>query len=331
MTRISVIFVVLALIMPPPIAGYAQGTASYDPRISSAIVSSLPLLGSLPGLDLERFSLSSRAVFAWKHLGLNYSLDYGYRNFGVVQESPLEIVINNRDVLTARVDSALRVSRGLRLFGIAEGNFRSNVPVSTPVEPANADFGEPAVWQGSRLEWWTLDAGIAHDLGRDFRIIAGMRLDHLQMELRDPVNLSVPGDFAGDDYRASFRSKMWIPYMGMEIYGSGYSVALIATSLASVSFQVPFRYLRTAADDEEAFYSFSAGGYFLEGTLHYVMLGNASVTGGLWAKASLMRFKGAGREGLVNASGAPLPRTISGFSTYTRYEYSLGLAASVIF
>ena len=140
-----------------------------------------------------------------------------------------------------------------------------------------------------------------------------------------------PETSRGDDYFASFQSKMWLPYVGLEIVGKYYSVRLSASSIANLSFQVPFRYLQAAADDEEAFYSFSAGGHFLEGTLHYVMIGNSSVTSGLWAKASLMRFKGAGEEGLVNAGGVPLSSTVSGFSLYSRYEYSFGLAASVVF
>ncbi len=330
MRTISIIAILLAAIMAP-VAASAQGTGLFAQRVAYPTVSSLPFLGSLPELSFDHMSWSARAAFGWKHLGLSYSLNLGYQNFGVLKQSPLEISINQTYLWTGKADTAVRISRHTRLFGSLELNTRSNVPVSTPVEPAHADFDEAAVWRGSRLEWWALDGGVTYDLARDWRMVAGLRYDRLQMELRDPVNLAVPGDFSGVDYSASFQSKIWIPYVGVEVFGKGYSAALVSSSIASLSFQVPFRYLQTMADDDEAFYSLSADGYFLEGSFNYVMLGNATFTSGIWTKASLMRFKGAGQEGLVNSSGAPLPRTISGFSTYSRYEYSIGLSGSFIF
>ena len=193
----SIIVVVLVVMASAPVATYAQGTASYDPHIGSVMVSSLGFFESLPEFDLGKISLSARAIVGWKHIGLNYSLNAAHRNFGVLQESPVEIAIRNTYVWSGQVDMGLRISRKLRLFGIAEGNAGSSIPVSTPIEPANANPAEPAVWRGSRLEWWALDGGISYDFGRDFRIVAGLKHDHLQMELRDPVNLAVPGDFAG--------------------------------------------------------------------------------------------------------------------------------------
>ena len=327
---ISIITMLLAAIVAP-MAGSAQSTSLFAQQVAYPTVSSLPFIGSLPEVSLEHMSWSARAAFGWKHLGLNYSLNLGYQNFGVLQQSPLEIAISQTYLWTGKVDTAVKISRHMRLFGSLELNTRSKVPVSTPAEPAHADFDEPAVWRGSHLEWWALDGGVTYDLARDWRMVAGLRHDHLQMELKDPVNLAVPGDFSGDDYSASFQSKIWIPYVGVEVVGKGYSAALVASSIASISFQVPFRYLQAMSDDDEAFYSLSADGYFLEGSFNYVMLGNATFASGIWTKASLMRFKGAGQEGLVNSSGAPLERTISGFSTYSRYEYAIGLCGTFNF
>lgn len=329
--RITLQSVVFAAIVAAPLLACAQADRSDGSRTATVISSSLPLINGLWSFNLGKIAVSSGVGFGWKHVGLNYSVDIAARDFSRLDESPLEVILKNTAVWEATVDFNVKLGRKVSVLGSIDAGIQRKIPLYTPLEPANANPAEPAVWRSSGLEWWQLAGGIGYQIVEELAVVAGLKHDHLQLELRDPINVAAPGQFIPDDYTADFRAKTWIPYIGAELRGSGYTVSLLASSIASISFKVPFRYLQTVADDEQALYSLMGGGYFLEGTIHYIMLGQSFFHMGLWAKASLMRFQGTSREDLVNAGGIPLERIVSGSSTYSRHEYALGINARFSF
>ncbi|MFC1836877.1 hypothetical protein ACFL2Q_19485 [Thermodesulfobacteriota bacterium] len=193
-------------------------------------------------------------------------------------------------------------------FCVAEGSARRSTTVRTSAEAFYSGI-VPVHWEGSGLEWWSLEGGCAFPVADGAELVGGLRLEHLSLRLGDPVDpangLIVEfRDQYGDSYSMDLQTKTWIPYIGIRLNGSAFKACLIISPLTWANVRIPARYLYNdelssgAAFTiyEDARFSLNGGGVFLKGSIEY----RAEIATGfdvsLWCGGSWFRINGKGTE-----------------------------------
>ncbi len=306
----------------------------------------LPSFQPLGVADLGNVQVSTSARFGYQHMGVNLNLPVPFSDLlglELFSTSTLDLKLLDAGVWTGGIFVDAR-RNGLSAFLSAEGNARKNARVRTASDPFWAGF-LPVEWRGTNLEWWAIGGGGAVNLQRNFAVVGGMKIEHLSLRLADPVDpTGIIRDFQaifGDRYSSDFRTKLWIPYFGIQFDGLNYRGQLLFSPVAWADVTIPFRYLYVDTPFigfEEARYRFKPSGLWLAADLQYEMRLMSNLGGNLWFKGSWLQIKGRGREGYqldaVNA-GVPLNGLLtdagSANGKYTTYILAVGVCGTWTF
>jgi hypothetical protein len=239
--------------------------------------------------------------------------------------APLDLRIRNANLWTGAAGLEAYLPRGFSVFLQAQGNLPRNVTVLTGEQPFEVSFpeGRQAVqWTGSRLEWWQIEGALSYRASSNLSFLAGLKRDHLSVRLNDPVDAAgnsvnygyaVPDeDLPGADIvynqaaSADLLTKIWIPYLGMQLDGANYRASLLFSPFATVSTRIPLRIfnfaglfvgpfpLFTSQAVGEWDYRMSRPGCYLEGALEYNVNLNSAVSFQLWGRGTWLDIKGTG-------------------------------------
>jgi hypothetical protein len=279
-------------------------------------------------------------------MGVNLNLPVPFSNvlgLELYSTSTLDFKLQDAGVWTGGIFVDAR-RNGISAFLSAEGNARKNVRVNTSSDPFWAGFF-PVEWRGSNLEWWAIGGGGAVYLRDNLAVVGGMKIDHLSLRLADPID---PRGFIrgfqatyGDRYSGDFRTKLWIPYFGIQVDGSYYRGKLLFSPVAWADVRVPFRYLYIDTPFigfEDAQYRFKPDGLWLAGDLEYEIRVQSNLGCNIWFKGSWLQIRGRGTEGYqldaVNA-GVPLQNLLtdsgSANGSYSSYILAVGVCGTWTF
>ncbi len=207
---------------------------------------------------------------------------------------------------------------GLSVVVSGQGNAKKHLTVFESQE--FVEGGDPGVvWAGTRPEWWAIDGQVLYSVRSDLSVMAGLRWDHLSLNLGDPTDANgnplnydrsgvlLPGTtyHTALRYTSDLLSKLWIPYVGLEFVGSGYKMSLIGSPFASAQMQIPASQVLDFATftgpffaellwNEGMTYSVSKPALFVEGDFQYDCIVASGLSVRLWCKASWMRLRAAG-------------------------------------
>ena len=153
---------------------------------------------------------------------------------------PVDLRLLDARLWTGAVLCDVDVMSGVRLFFMGQGNAQRNVTAVTFPEPVFSTL--PIEWTGSKVEWWALEGGLAYSLLNDVNLLVGLRWDHWSIGLTDPRTAGiaiVQPPLSG--YSGDIRTKMWIPYFGLEFTGVNYQVRLVGSPFPWTEVRFPLR------------------------------------------------------------------------------------------
>ena len=314
-----VLAVILACTSSPLLAQSPGGLASVMPFSWSPE----DWAGSVPSVRP-----SVRVGYSKMGLNLNFPIPF---DFGSLIR-PIDLQILDANLWTGAVLLEVDVTSGVRLFFIGQGNSQRNATVIASPDPLFVPFD--VEWTGSKVEWWAVEGGLTYSLLNDVNLLIGLRRDHLSIGLTDPrlgVFAIVPTTL--DSYSGDIRTKMWIPYFGLELTGANYRVKLVGSPFPWVEARFPF----SASDTPPLLlvnpkYALKKSGAFLELDFAYQVQPLSNVGFGIWGNLSWLRARGKGTGDLTTGgfvSGGPLAESAT--STLTRYSAGGGLSAELTF
>jgi len=341
-----------------------------------AVANSAPAQGLFPipgpqSLDFTGVRLIPEVQIGYQQLGLNFNLPATTLTTGLPPfPSTLDLQFQDVNLWVGAVglliDSPYRLSAEIK--GQANAKRRINV-FEREEYVLGAEQG--VMWTGSQLEWWAVEGRVLYRLRPDCSVLVGLRRDHLAVNLTDPRDASgnplsfsdsgviAPGlTFArNQSYYSDLISKLWIPYLGLELVGPGYRATLVGSPFASAEIKVPAALLFDLAltlqifpfppstsellNADSLLYRVNKPALFLEGSFQYDLNVFPSLSVGLWCSGSWMKVRGTGdwshnSRAQVIANGLPLPpnfdsQTQDNMASYTRYFLGGGFSAALSF
>ena len=266
--------------------------------------------------NIGNVQVSVSAQLGFQQMGVNINLpvpNSGLVGAALFTGSTLDFRLLDSGVWTGGISVEAR-RNGLSVFASAEGNAPKNARASAPSDPFY--LSGQCEWRGSKLEWWALGAGGAFTVRRNLDVVGGFKVEHISLTLADPVDpwgtLRLFQATYGDRYSGDLRTKLWIPYFGIQIDGLNYRAKLLFSPVAWTDVEIPLRYLlvgSSAIGFEDAKYSFKPNGLWVEADLKYGMRILDGVGCNLWFKGSWLHVRGVGTEGYeydVTVSGTPV-------------------------
>jgi hypothetical protein len=325
---------------------------------------------AIPGaqsLDLTGVRIIPKIQIGYQKLGLNFNLPASTLIPPAAPfPSSLDLKFQDADLWVGTV--ALAIDCPSRLSAEIKGQANAKRRINV-FEREEWVFGgqQGVTWTGSQLEWWAIEGRVMYRLRADCSLVAGLRRDHLAVNLGDPRDASGNPLNFGDSgvlfrgvtfarnqsYYSDLISKLWIPYVGLELVGPGYRALLIGSPFASAEIKVPAAVLFDLAlrvqlspffppatteflSSDSLLYRVNKPALFLEGSFQYDLNLSPSMTLGLWCSGSWMSLRGQGNWNhdswaQVIANGVPLPPNFDSQSqdntaTYTRYFLGWGLS-----
>jgi hypothetical protein len=195
----------------------------------------------------------------------------------------------------------------------------------------------PVKMKDSRLSWWLVEGGTGYEVLDRVIVFTGLRQDRFAATLGGPEfqgTASLPLT-SSDSLEADLLARLWIPYLGINVSGSGFSGSLAYSPFAHAQLTLPWKHANQVDRVwETAFYSFDTPGAFLEGKGDWDVRIGRTLDVGVWVKATWLSFRGSGAERIKQTSTAPASVTEASGATASsinRYELSLGLTASMAF
>jgi hypothetical protein len=202
-------------------------------------------------------------------------------------------------------------------------------------------------WDGRNVQWWMIDGGVGWRLALNAVFLGGLRIDSFSATLENPHN-AVAGQFPPGltVWYSDFASKVWVPYVGIQISGNNYVARVIGSPFATVQVNEPVSVSIFRANScrrkstNSSKYSLTHGGGFLEfsreSSISIASMANLSV----WGELSWARFRGNGHQSLDDATfnnnsanGVALQDNLSQHPVidYGWSSYAIGLATNLFF
>jgi hypothetical protein len=291
----------------------------------------------------------------------------------------LDLKLKNEDLWVGSVGGVIDFPSGLALAIKGQAAAKKNVTIYEGEEFVY--LGERGVvWTGTGLEWWTIDGQVLYRLRNGCSVLAGLRRDHLAVNLDDPRDsygnplnfdisfqqviplqpFSIVTTFhAVQSCDSDLMSKLWIPYVGLEITGPRYKASFIGSPFAWAEMKIPASllfylgitggtippYLPPLVVElvaaEGVRYRIAKPAIFLEANFQYDCNVAQPLTLRLWCNASWMQCRGRGtwnRDDWVTlfTNHIPFPPNVESYeqanmATYTRRILGGGVAAILTF
>lgn len=330
--------------------------------VSTAQAQGLPGLAGLGSSLTNGVTVTPQVQVGYQKLGLNFNLP-ALRDPGpLAWPSTLDLELRKADLWLVALEADVDFPSGLTFALKGQTNFRKNASAYERQE--YVEGGTQGVsWTASNLQWWTIDGRLMYRFSPDFSVVAGLRREKVSFNLTNPItdqgfplNLDDSGNIGfGTTYERHWRyssnlvSKLWIPYVGLDIIGTQYKASLIASPFASAEVQVPAEYFTDTAfflsgallaqliTGEELKYRVMKPAAFIEGNFTYDINVSQGFKLGLWCSASWLRLRGQG-DWNYRFTGQVPPLAPDSFSqaqqntaVFTRYLLGGGLSAVVYF
>ena len=289
------------------------------------------------------------AQVGYGYLGLNYKMG---APFGM----SLDLAFRDANVLIGSVGARAESCSGLFLAFRGQGNASRQIDIRTSRAPFDARR-----WDGSDLQWWALDADIGYRVASCWSALVGLRRDQLSVGLTHPKDSagnalaipSVPGvtEVSPLTMRGDFSSKLWIPYIGLEIMGQRYRASFLWSPFTSADIDVTdgWSYFvtnlvlnSTHLDVTDLDYRVRKTGDFLEYNVEYDLNVRPRLAFQLWSRGNWMRVRGAGdfemvvdaldtEGGIITFSGTAFTASDSDMASCTKWMISGGIGATLLF
>jgi hypothetical protein len=292
--------------------------------------------GFFPALDWNSIEFKPSVQFGYQRLGFNFNLPTSRAGFSPIQivfvvdgdgeVDSIDLKFQDANTWVGALELGADVGPNLYLFLRGEANAPRGVDVIT--EENDVGFFSvvfPYQWRGSGMEWWAVELGGDYAFPNGFSFLAGFRVDHMSLKLRDPVDRAGnPVNFAVQQLAPIFdngitfslsenafgdlQTKLWIPYVGLSVDGVNYRMKLLWSPFVWAKVSIPLRLLQAygiqslgltyEADRALDFrYHVYSPACFLEANFQYDVELNNMFGLQLWCRYSWLNARGRGSMG----------------------------------
>ncbi len=308
-------------------------------------------------------SLSASGIFGSGAVTIRPILQVGYQKIGLNFNLPLprfpffstalDLSFKDANMWIGSLGVTAECSSGLFFALKAQGNAKRRIAIDTPENFLN----ERILWDGEGLEWWSVEGSAGYWFTPNFSLLAGLRRDHLSVKLTNPrfsdgfpVNWDSTGEGGSLSQRfyGDFMSKLWIPYVGVQIAGESYRASFLWSPFATGKVNIPTPLLFVAsfppiilAEGLDLQHKVSSRAQFLECNIEYDYGVSPNIALQLWGSGNWLSLRGSGSldsifQAVLSFGGNIIPlandfTSTSDTATYRRYTLAGGLSARLSF
>ncbi|MDQ7782038.1 MAG: hypothetical protein RDU20_04115 [Desulfomonilaceae bacterium] len=302
----------------------------------------------ISGKDCGLGPLTLDARVGYGRVGLNFSLPTPFF-------TNLDLSFRDANVWIGALGARFESSSGVLIALKAQANASRRIGIETAEQAFDARN-----WDGSKLQWWTLEGDLGYRISSSLSALVGLRRDQMSVGLTNPRDaegqpldfvFSIPGlvEFS-ETYFGDFSSKLWIPYLGLEFTGHRFRTSLLYSPIAWADIKVPNRFFLSlfvipgdirVLEGFDLQYKVRKPSQFFEFYSEYDFHVSSNFVCRLWSSGSWMQLRGRGNVDelghlFVSILGIPLVNisesdSAGGTATYTRSIISGGVSALVYF
>ena len=295
-------------------------------------------------LDNFMWSISVQTSYQYMDLSFKAPFDVGPIGVTLFHPSPLEFELDDANLWVFGVGTDVKKGR-FSVFLEAKANKSKDTNVSSSFEPFWAGF-DKVEWNECKLKWWSINGGLGMDITSYLTIQAGLKVERLNLELRDPVDdfglLQLWQETYGDSYEGELESKLLLPWIGIRSQVWRLNGSVRFSPYAYTDLEMPFTYeyisSPTAKIIEEEKYSFTNHGLWLEASLAFDFIKTDHWTCSLWGEGSWLWTDGRTSmkyRAVLHQSGSSPTTLLSESSSedgeYETSTYGVGLSISYTF
>lgn len=311
----------------PALPSVGEGSAGTD------FLSGLPLI---QGLKTEKILLNPFAQVGYLRnaVSMNVPIDASLDPFPLLplphlQIGTTDIKLVDYNFWMGTVGLNAVISPTLTLFVSAGGFLPREFTEEgrTPISFGPVGGAPETMWTGSKLEFWTIQWGMAYGLGGSSSILAGMLWSHTSNVFGDPRNQS--GPLRNQTLSQDFLLTNWAPFLGIQVMQEGYYRGALICSPYLTSWGA--QHSRTTLPvPTDLSWNLNQPGYLLSFTGEYFFPSPApKTTGSIWFTASMLSMKGSS-ELQFESPIFSQKRTVETLSL-NQYTLGGGLSFGVIF
>ena len=311
--------------------------------------------------DLSELDFKSSIRVGYQQTGFNMGLSTGKAAHMGTGSTELDLKFQGANTCVGAVELGADVQSNLYLFLRGEATASRGVDVLTEKNALVewAIMGAPYQWQGSAMEWWAVDSGASYSFSQGISALAGFRVDHFSLKLRNPVDRdgkpinyvdTGPGEVGvateSETVLGDLQTKLWLPYLGLGIDSVNYRMSVIWSPIAWARVTLPltdiYRYDERdylLADLTNFRYRIFNPACLLEGTFEYDVAAFNTFGLQFWCRYSWLNTRGSGNvdaagkwvEAGEGGSSRDETDNLSALATFRRHTLTLGLTALLAF
>ncbi len=306
-------------------------------------ITAAPGATELGEFEIRRIKITPSAKLGYQRMGLDLidpiPFEFSVSATNTYKTNSVEIKLDNMNLWIIEAGLELKIDPTTRIFVQAAGSIIMLQRLASFVAETKGQFG-PSEWTNHQLDWLTIGAGTAFEALSPFSVMAGLKWDHFDLTLggrRGSTNLDF-GPYRNLNLTSiDVLSDLWIPYIGLGLFGPNYRISFIGTPVALTDVRVRSRLAATIVPSYmfwgEAFTYFNDPIRFIEA--------NAEYSSNLWGMRLSFWGKGAGLSGKGRSDNNSVFSTThpnlkvniieDGELSLSRYNFAGGLALGLTF
>ncbi len=306
-------------------------------------------IGAAPGaaelgeFEIRRIKMIPSAKFGYQRMGLDLSVpipfEFSIGPTDTYRSNSVEIKLQNMNLWIIEAGLELKINPTVRIFAHGAGSIMMLQRLASFVAETRGQFGT-SEWSTHQLDWLTIGAGAAFEVLDPFSLVAGLKWDHFDLTLggrSGSASINI-GPYRNLNLTSvDVLSDLWMPYVGLGLFGTNYRISLTGTPVALTDVRVRTRLAATIVPSYmfwgEVFTYLDDPIKFIETNAEY----SATIWGvrlSFWGKAAGLSGKGHADSGNTYTTNHPNLRVNiieGGEATISRYNAAGGLALGLSF
>ena len=320
----------------------ASGFARVD-SFANRFIGAAPGAADLVEFEIRRIKIIPSAKFGYQRMGLDLSVPIPFEFFigpaDSYRSNSVEIKLENMNLWIVEAGLELKINPTIRIFAHGAGSIIMLQKLASFVAQTRGQFGT-SEWNTHQLDWLTIGAGAAFEVLDPFSLVAGLKWDHFDLTLggrSGSTSINIGPYHNLNLTSVDVLSDLWMPYVGLGLFGTNYRISLIGTPFALTDVRVRTRLAATIVPSYmflgEVFTYLGDPIKFIEANAEYSAT-SRGVQVSFWGKAAGLSGQGRADSGNTYATTHPnLKVNIieGGDSSLSRYNMAGGVAFGLSF
>jgi|GEM_PF-3084370 len=293
--------------------------------------------------EISRIKIIPSGKIGYQRMGLDLSVpipfEFSIATADAYKNNSVDIKLQNMSLWIVEAGLEVGINPTTRIFLDGAASMIMLQRLASFVAATRGQFGT-SEWSKHQLDWLTIGAGVAFEALSPFSLIAGLKWDHFDFTLggRSGATNINAGPYRNLNLTSvDILSDLWIPYVGLGLFGPNCRMSFIGTPFALADVRVRTRLTATIVPSYifwgEAFTTLYDPVKFIEAKAEY----SATIRGvrlSFWGKAAGLSGKGGGQGSNTYATTHPNLKVniLEGDDvTFSRYNFASGLAFGLSF